>query len=394
MPPALSVGEPLAPVHWRVLLWDRFVSGLRIGIIFPLVIAWADLHGVAADRMGLIYACGGLGSVVSSLVCARAAHRWGKRPVMAAGAVVAVAGWALIAASQSLVVMCLAQIMAGAGLSAAIILNDAYVGAHSAAQSRSRYFAIALAFRGLGIAAGAVLFGWLKSIALLAWVVIAALLLTYALIAAFLPESELPLVEPEMQESAEQEVGATVWRKARAGIAVWVLFFLAEAFVGRYVPIHAQDYWHASDALMTVIFSSMGLTMVAAPAIIHGLGRWLKDWHMLVIGLLVTGAGALYCARAPGALHLTVGFIVWGLVWDVVCPFITGFISRSASANEQTQVMALQQMGTAFATLTGPVLAGWLYGQAGEGLFALAACIFALAASLGFACRHRPGFTA
>ncbi len=394
MPSALAVGEPLTPIHWQVLLWDRFVSGLRIGIIFPRVIAWADLHGVAADHMGLIYACGGLGSVLSSLVCARAAHRWGKRPVMAAGALVAAIGWSLIGISQSLWVMCSAQVMAGAGLSAAIILNDAYVGAHSAAGSRSRYFAFALAFRGLGIAVGAVLFGWLKSIALMVLIVIAALVLTYVLIAAFLPESELPLVEPEMQESAAQEEAIAVWRKARAGIAMWVLFFLAEAFVGRYVPINAQDYWHASDTLMTVIFSSMGLTMVAAPVIIHYAGRWLKDWHMLVIGLLATGAGALFCARAPSAFQLAMGFIVWGLVWDVVSPFITGFISRCATATEQTQVMALQQMGTAFATLTGPVLAGWLYGQAGEGLFALAACVFALAAALGFVCRHRSGFTA
>ncbi|MBP7252987.1 MAG: MFS transporter [Alphaproteobacteria bacterium] len=394
MSPALAAGEPLAPVHWQVLLWDRFVSGLRIGIIFPLVIAWAELHGVAADRMGLIYACGGLGSVLSSLVCAHAAHRWGKRLVMAASSLVAVIGWCLIGVSQSLAVMCCAQIMAGAGLSAAIILNDAYVGAHAPVKSRSRYFAFALAFRGLGIASGAVLFGWLKSIALMVLIVISALALTYALIAAFLPESELPLIEPEMQERVAQEVPVTVWRKARAGVAIWVLFFLAEAFVGRYVPIHAQDYWHASDTLMTVIFSSMGLTMVAAPVIIQGTGRWLKDWHMLVGGLLFTGAGALFCARAPSALLLAVGFIVWGLVWDVVSPFITSFISRSVAATEQTQVMALQQMGTAFATLTGPVLAGWLYGQVADGLFALAACIFAFAALLGFACRHRPGLTA
>lgn len=392
MSPTLTIGMPLARRHWRVLLWDRFISGLRIGIIFALVVTWGRQQQIPADQLGLIYSFSGLGSVISSACCERLARRYGKRQVMLGGAWFAVLGWALMVYSHDLRAMCLAQALAGAGLSAAIITNDAYVGAHTPEERRARHFAFALAFRGLGICAGPLLFAALGSIALTCWLVVGLLLLTQLLVTRYLPESVLPLADEDVPVAQALAAPQAVWRKIWPGLVLWALFFTGEAFIGRYVPIHAQDALAAPDWLVTVIFSSMGLTMVTAPPLIRLAGKVLQAWQIAVLGLLTVGGLSLLCALTHNAIVIAVWFILWGAFWDVICPFLTGFTSRSVTAAEQTQAMALQSAGTATVTLFAPALAGWLYGIGSSGgLFSLAALLFTAAAALGFRLRGRFG---
>jgi DHA1 family tetracycline resistance protein-like MFS transporter len=95
---------------------------------------------------------------------------------------------------------------------------------------------------------------------------------------------------------------------------------------------------------------------------------------LLAIG--VVGMGLVHVIPAT-----MVALLIVGLGWGLLAPSLQSLVSRRALANEQGQVLGVNQSASALARVIGPVAAGWAYGALGPGLgFVAGGVVVAVAA--------------
>jgi predicted MFS family arabinose efflux permease len=74
-----------------------------------------------------------------------------------------------------------------------------------------------------------------------------------------------------------------------------------------------------------------------------------------------------------------------------MAPSLQSLVSRRAMANEQGEVLGVNQSASALARVIGPVAAGWAYGALGPGMgFAAGGMLIAIAAMWVRAMREQP----
>ena len=96
--------------------------------------------------------------------------------------------------------------------------------------------------------------------------------------------------------------------------------------------------------------------------------------------LLATGVIAMGLAQSIVAT--LVSLVGVGIGWGLLAPSLQSLVSRRAMANEQGQVLGVNQSASALARVIGPVAAGWAYGALGPAMgFVAGGALIAAAAA-------------
>jgi DHA1 family tetracycline resistance protein-like MFS transporter len=96
---------------------------------------------------------------------------------------------------------------------------------------------------------------------------------------------------------------------------------------------------------------------------------------LLAIGVIVMGV-------AQTILATILSLLVVGVGWGFMAPSLQSLVSRRAQANEQGEVLGVNQSASALARVIGPVAAGWAFGALGPGMGFIAGGALILAAAV------------
>jgi DHA1 family tetracycline resistance protein-like MFS transporter len=100
------------------------------------------------------------------------------------------------------------------------------------------------------------------------------------------------------------------------------------------------------------------------------------------IGGTLLSAGVIAMGLGQSILATILSLVAVGLGWGLLAPSLQSLVSRRAMANEQGEVLGVNQSASALARVIGPVAAGWAYGALGPGMGFVAGGLLIAAAAI------------
>jgi len=258
----VNAGErPLQPSHLFILLFVCIAAGYNQGALLPLLTVLLEQDGVSAGMNGLNSTAMYLGTFATMFFIRRPVARFGYRPVIAAGLLLAAAASFAFPFWTSLTAWYALRLMVGVGDSALHYATQLWIVTTSPSERRGRYISLYGMCYGIGFSIGplglnALTLGKLAPFALIS----ASMLLALALLL------RLPSAKPaaEVGEKGGGGVGS-VYRIAWIALLPAFLYGYMEASMNGNFPIYglrvgfpeAQVSW----LLLTIGLGSLALQL-------------------------------------------------------------------------------------------------------------------------------------
>lgn len=371
-------GRKAGSVALGIVFLTVFLDLVGFGIVLPLLPFYATELGASPFEVGLIIASYSAMQFLFAPVWGSLSDRYGRRPLLLVGLLGSAASYVVFGLARSLEVLLVSRVIAGI-MGANIPVAQAYIADSTTVEGRARGMGLIGAAFGLGFIFGPAIGGGLSPWGYGVPGFVAAGLSLAAATAAWLwlPES----LAPENRVRNGLGVMSAVTGRARAAGRVMARKRLRE-------PIGVFFLGTMGFAGFTTIFplfleNPLGLTALYAGGMFALVGLVSAGVQGALIGPMVERYGEQANAAVGGAL-LAVGVIAMGLAqsiwativsllavgvgWGLLAPSLQSLVSRRAMANEQGEVLGVNQSASALARVIGPVAAGWAYGALGPGM--------------------------
>ncbi len=371
-----------------------FVDLLGFGILIPIIPLYAEAFGANELVVGLLLASYSITQFVFAPILGRLSDERGRRPILLLSLFGSVLAWTLFGIAESLAVLFLARLFAGA-MGGNIATAQAYIADVTPPEDRAKGLGLIGAAFGLGFVFGPALGGLVSSDAALSLArgvlpnvvpvnrfslpsFLAAGICAFDLVVAFFV---LPETRTETSAGAQQSRIARLLESlsdpALSGLVV-SFFLLSLAFSGMesmFVLFTEQKYGFGTT-MNGYVLAYVGVVL----AIVQGglIGRVTDRFGERTVALTGVSLELVTLAVLPfspelGRLFPSVGPLSGGLLalLVVLTPLAVGngfanvslttLVSKSASADEQGGAFGLTQSAGSIARAIGPVVAGGLY---------------------------------
>lgn len=345
-----------------------FLRMLGLFLVLPVLSPWAlQLAGEPGLAVGLAVGVYGLTQALLQVPLGWLSDVIGRKPVIAAGLLIFVAGSLLAAVAHSVETLVLGRLLQGCGAIAATstaLLADLL---------RESVRAIALAVSGIGI-----------GMAFLLSLLLGPLLLPYAgvpglfLLAALLGVLALGLLAALPRPPASVAAGAAVPAPGLpSGVAALVLAvgvlhaLLAALFVVLPLELPAQAQWRTW--LPAVLLSAV---------LVFPLLRWIEtrgwQWRALApaFAVLLLGLAGLSAVPHAGVWPTLALFFV---AFNLLEASLPSLLTRLVGSARRGRVMGVFSSAQFFGVFAGSALAGWLYAHYGATATLLGVALLGLA---------------
>lgn len=346
------------------MLWlTVFVDQLGFGIVLPFLPLYADKLGASGFEVGLLLAIYSLMQMLVATSWGRLSDRVGRRPILVASALGACAGFVLIGAADSLVLLFAGRAILG-GFGVGMPTAQAWIADTTPPEDRGRALAILGAAGGLGfvfgpalgaigIAVGGMRFPFFLSAA-------------SALGNAVLALTVLPRTQPVVH--AAHARAARAWRLILPCLVV--AFVLVYAFSG--VEATFALFTRAELGLDAEdngwLFMSMGVIAALTQAFGTGwLAGKIDEPRRVALGLVLLGAGIALMPSAGSLATFVPPLAVLAIGHAITAPSLTAWVSRRAPADRQGELIGLTQSIGALARVAGPGIGGLVFDHIGHG---------------------------
>ncbi|MDP2470184.1 MAG: MFS transporter [Candidatus Palauibacterales bacterium] len=375
-----------------IVFFTVFLDLVGFGIVLPLLPFYATELGASPFQVGLIIASYSGMQFLFAPVWGALSDRYGRRPLLLVGLFGSAASYIVFGLAQSLEVLLLSRVIAGI-MGANIPVAQAYIADSTTAERRARGMGLIGAAFGLGFIFGPAIGGGLSAWGFgLPGFVAAGLSLTAASAAWFwLPESLAP--ENRVRDgfgalsavTGRARAAARVLRRRRLRDPIGVFFLGTMGFAGftTIFPLFLENPLGLTALHAGGMFALVG---VVSAGVQGGLIGPLVERHgertIAAMGGTVLAVGVVAMGLAASLGATIVSLLGVGLGWGLMAPSLQSLVSRRAMANEQGEVLGVNQSASAFARVIGPVAAGWAYGALGHGLgFVAGGSLIAVAAT-------------
>ncbi len=369
---------PGAPpwVRLGILFLTVFVDLVGFGIVLPLLPLYADRFGASGVQIGILVLSYSAAQLVLAPLWGRLSDRFGRRPVLIVGLLGSAASYVVFAFADSILVLLLSRVMAGAG-GANISVAQAYIADVTPPKERAGTMGLIGAAFGLGFIFGPAIGGLLAPISPeLPGLAAAGLCASNAFLALFLLPESLPASERALLTTRDRQGSATPGRDELRVVLgnpdflrVLVLSFLfTTAFSAMHptFPLFAAERFSLGERDVGWLFAFMG---VVSAVMQGGLVRLLVPRFGEVLLIRISGvpfvAGLIVIATAGTVPVLLVGLGLLALGFGGTLPSLVSLLSRSAPDALQGGAMGVGQSVGAMARILGPLLAGVLWDLAG-----------------------------
>ena len=374
------------------LLFAVSVVGMSgFGMIVPILPYFALEFGANGTETTWAIAAYAVGQLFASPVWGRISDRFGRKPVLALGALGAALSYLWLSQAQTVFYIAASRLFGGV-MAGTVGAAFAYAADISDERSRTGMLGLIGASVGLGFilgpAFGAILAGEQADLAAFERVCFASAavaLLACALTVFFLRESLTPEARAGLAKAKATQPMSVLKRPLIAAL----LFAGLLAITARALMETIFGLW--SEAILNWGPMHLGLSLAFFGLIGAGLqggaaGRIasrIGDRALLQIGLAIFALGfiaLIFTAERwlayTGLCLLAVGAGLW-------TPALQGMVSKSASASDQGEVMGLYQSAGALARVIGPLAAGPIFdafGPASPYWLAVLLCLAAMVA--------------
>ncbi|HEU4521219.1 MAG TPA: MFS transporter [Thermoanaerobaculia bacterium] len=388
-----------------VLFLTVFIDLIGFGMVIPFLSFYAREYGASGVVVGAVVGVYSIMQFFFAPVWGRLSDRIGRRPVILISLTASCIGYFLFAISQSLTLLFVSRIIAGAG-GANIGTAQAYITDVTTPSERARGMGIIGAAFGLGFILGPPLSGILAAVGtsrglhgnLLPGVVAATLSLIALTLAFFiLAESKPPDLQPRsgLPPQFDPRTWGTIARQGSLLALMSGLFLTLLAVAGMEITVtlHSRDRFAFEQLDLAYLFLFMG---VIVGGIQGGLiGRFAKavgEKQLIIIGALSFTVGFLLVPslyRVP-LLYFAAFFVAIGQ--GLTYPSLTSLVSKEAPAGERGSILGLATAIGSLARFLGPIISGFLYDLGGpRTAFYGAAAITVAAWLIALTLRPAPG---
>jgi len=309
-----------------VLIWMCVLicaNQLGFGSIVPVIALYAEDFGVSQTAIGLTIAVYGLARFLVNLPAGRLADLVGRRPTLALGGLITVAGTALCATAPNYEVFLAARFIAGAGAAFVLTAGQIVLADIASPGNRGRVMAIYQGVFLFSVGAGAFPGGWLAdrfSLAAPFWANAALAALVTVLAWMFVPETRglrpgdhgRGANAPVLSFGGQVRVIAHTPGFLLICLVSFTAFFARTGGLFNVIPLLAEDQIGLSPSQIGIgigMISIMGLVLVyPSGALVDRFGRKA----VIVPSTLLTGIAIL----GYGAAGTFVGFMLCSIFWS------------------------------------------------------------------------------
>jgi MFS family permease len=354
----------LPPAFWT--LWVGTLINRLGGFVIPFLSLYLTRQrGVPVERVGLVVALFGLGSIAAGAVGGALADRLGRRTTLVLALVLGAAAMMQLGLAHSAVHVALATLALG-------FFGDMYRPAVTAAvadlvpaSDRPRAYGLLYWAINLGFSIAPVLAGWIVHRGFLPLFIGDAVT---SLAFAFIVWSRVPETRPPPAAGATSAAasGRSPYRHgtfmAFASIAFVTACLFQQAFVS--LPVHMRAHGISPEVYGTLIAIN-GITIVLVQPFVVPLVQRFRPSRVLALGALLTGVGFGVAGLAHGPGIYALSILIWTLGEIVITPVTPTMVAELAPADMRGRYQGVLQMSWGAATLVGPVWGTWVLGRLG-----------------------------
>jgi MFS transporter, DHA1 family, tetracycline resistance protein len=343
-------------------------------MVIPFLSFYAREYGASGVAVGAVVGVYSIMQFFFAPVWGRLSDRVGRRPVLLISLTASTTGYLLFAFSQSLTLLFISRVIAGAG-GANIGTAQAYIADSTSEENRAKGMGLIGAAFGLGFILGPPMSGILAAVGtrhglhgnLLPGLVAAGLSFTAFLVAlGVLAESKPANLVP--RSGIPPQFDRRIWREIASNkllaslMAGLFLTLLAVAGMEVSVTIHGRDRFDFKQLDMAYLFLFMGVIVAGIQGgLIGKLVKRLGEQRVIVIGAASFVIGFVLVPsifRVP--LLYSVAFFI--AIGQGLCyPALTSLVSKVAPENERGSLLGLAASVGSLARFLGPLLSGFLY---------------------------------
>ena len=310
--------KPLAGFFAIGVSWSVYFA--QMPVIKANVGASDAVYGVAL----LIAAFGALGA----MWLAPAAQRWAGGLAMPLGIVTVAVGMLTAGISGTVLALIIAMLLASAGSGIVdVLVNDRV--SHAETDSGRSLMNLNHALYSFAYAGGALVTGALRTAEIGPLPIFAGLSVVLALLAYAAREDAPPKLDTPETDGPPPAVPTLL--VILAGLTVFVAF-LSEAVTEGWSALHLERTLSGSAAQGALGPALMGLTMGIGRLFGHGLARFIRDTHLMLLATLVSALGLSIAGNAGNVAVALMGFALGGLGISVVAPLALALVGRQVAA--------------------------------------------------------------
>lgn len=382
-----------------IVFFTVFLDLVGFGIVLPLLPFYATELGATPFEVGLIIASYSGMQFLFSPIWGSLSDRYGRRPLLLVGLFGSAVSYVVFGLARSLEVLLLSRVIAGV-MGANIPVAQAYIADSTTAERRARGMGLIGAAFGLGFIFGPAIGGGLSPWGYSVPGFVAAGLSLAAAIAAWfrLPESLAP--ENRVRDgigvlsavTGRARAAAHILRRKRLRGPIGAFFLGTMGFAGftTIFPLFLENPLGLTALYAGGMFALVGMVSAGVQgALIGPMVERYGERANAAIGALLLATGVIAMGLTQTVVATVLSLIAVGIGWGLMAPSLQSLVSRRALANEQGEVLGVNQSASALARVIGPVAAGWAYGVLGPGLGFVAGGL--LIAAAGFWVRLIPG---
>jgi DHA1 family tetracycline resistance protein-like MFS transporter len=348
-----------------------FIDLLGFGIVIPILPYYAKFFGASGWALGWLMTSYSLMQFLIAPLWGSLSDKIGRRPVLLVSILGTCLSMTFLGFAQSLVWLFAGRIFAGI-CGANISTAYAYITDVTDESNRAKGMGVIGAAFGLGFIFGPAVGGVLSRHGYSVPMFVGAGLAAFNFVFALLTLGEPPLTREARAANRarrfDRETLRMVFSDPRSKLAITEFFLFTLAWTQIEVVfalyMNARYGYDARDA--GVLLACMGIVMV----LVQGgmIGRLVKKYGE--ISLVLTGLVLCACGLTAFGMAREIGWAIallapTALGQGILHPSLSSLASKGAKANSRGLTMGVFQSAGSLARVIGPVIAGWLFDQAG-----------------------------
>lgn len=348
-----------------IIFFTIFIDMVGFGIVIPVLPRYAEHFHATPAQIGWLVGIFSLAQFFCSPLWGQLSDRIGRKPVLIVSTLGTAAGFCLMGAAHTLLLLFVARLIDGIS-GGNIGTAQAYIADISAPEERSKRMGLIGAAFGLGFIFGPAIGGWTAAhfnFSAPMFLAAGMALVNSVLITLILPES---LPADRRQQGARDRLFPELFNHVEKRIYLTVTatyFFLITGF-SIMTALFALYLYHRYD-LGTKSTGNILALIGLIGAFIQGgmIGRLSKrfgDATLASAGALILGVGLLALPFTTAVWMMVLTCVLVGVGNSLLMPTLSAISSRSAEAAWQGRALGVMQSMGSLARWIGPLIGGYL----------------------------------